>query len=56
MLIDKTIQETDKYNFYYGLAASTLTNTVALIVLYAWWTYAEPGYQVGGVYGAHSHM
>jgi hypothetical protein len=47
MLIDKTIQETDKYNFYYGLAASTLTNTVALIVLYSLWTYAEPGYQVG---------
>jgi len=49
MLIDKTIEETDKYNFYYGLATSTLTNTVGLIVLYACWTYAAPGYQVSGV-------
>lgn len=45
VLSDKTILETDKHDYYFALACSTLTNACLMMILYAIWTYSNPGYE-----------
>ena len=45
VLTDFLVIEKDKKNFYSAMSCSTALNTVVLIIMYSYYTYANPGYE-----------